>query len=67
MHTLSARALKMLDQSAENFKEGLASSTIDLTPFRHLADKTGSNARIKLSGFPSAKPKTVRSKPKTRS
>jgi hypothetical protein len=33
-HALSARALKMLDQSAENLKKGIASLPIDLTPFR---------------------------------
>jgi hypothetical protein len=66
-HALSARVLKMLDQSAENLKKGLASPPIDLTPFRHPDDKTGSYARIKLSGFPSAKPKTVHSKPKSKS
>ena len=31
---LSARVLKMLDQSAENLKQGMASPPIDLTPFR---------------------------------
>jgi hypothetical protein len=31
---LSARTLKMLDQSAENLKKGIASPAIDLTPFR---------------------------------
>ena len=30
---LSARVLKMLDQSAENLKKGVASPPIDLTPF----------------------------------
>ncbi len=32
--TLSPRVLKMLDQSAENLKKGVASPQIDLTPFR---------------------------------
>jgi hypothetical protein len=31
---VSPRVLKMLDQSAENFKNGVASPPIDLTPFR---------------------------------
>jgi hypothetical protein len=31
---MSPRALKMLEQSADNLKQGLASSPIDLTPFR---------------------------------
>jgi hypothetical protein len=31
---VSARVLKMLDQSAQNLKKGLASPPIDLTPFR---------------------------------
>jgi len=56
----------MLDQSAENFKKGLASPPIDLSPFRHPEDKTGSYTRTELSGFPLAKPKTVHSKPKTK-
>jgi hypothetical protein len=30
---VSARVLKMLDQSAENLKKGMASSPLDLTPF----------------------------------
>jgi hypothetical protein len=30
---VSARVLKMLDQSAENLKKGVASLPIDLTPF----------------------------------
>jgi hypothetical protein len=34
LRAVSARVLKMLDQSAENFKKGLASQPIDLTPFR---------------------------------
>ena len=32
-NAVSSRALKMLDQSAANFKKGLASAPIDLTPF----------------------------------
>jgi hypothetical protein len=32
---VSARVLKMLDQSAENLKKGVASLPVDLTPFRH--------------------------------
>ena len=32
-NAVSTRALKMLDQSAANFKKGLASAPIDLTPF----------------------------------
>ena len=31
---VSVRVLKMLDQSAENLKKGLASPPVDLTPFR---------------------------------
>ena len=31
---VSDRVLKMLDQSAENLKKGIASPPIDLTPFR---------------------------------
>lgn len=31
---ISARVLKMLDQSAENLKNGVASPPIDLTPFQ---------------------------------
>ncbi len=31
---VSPRVLKMLDQSAENFKKGVASPPIDLSPFR---------------------------------
>jgi hypothetical protein len=31
---VSARVLKMLDQSAENLKKGIASPPIDLTPYR---------------------------------
>ena len=31
---VSPRVLKMLDQSAENMKKGVASPPIDLTPFR---------------------------------
>jgi hypothetical protein len=31
--SVSARVLKMLDQSAENLKKGVASLPIDLTPF----------------------------------
>jgi hypothetical protein len=31
---VSPRVLRMLDQSAENLKKGLASPPIDLTPFR---------------------------------
>jgi hypothetical protein len=31
---VSARVLELLDQSAENLKKGLASTPIDLTPFR---------------------------------
>jgi hypothetical protein len=31
---VSPRVLKMLDQSAENLKKGVASPPIDLTPFR---------------------------------
>src|SRR5437588_13105970 len=33
LHSVSARVLKMLDQSAENLKKGIASPPIDLTPF----------------------------------
>ena len=32
-HAISARSLKMLDQSAANLKKGLASAPIDLSPF----------------------------------
>lgn len=32
--TVSPKVLKMLDQSAENFKKGIVSAPIDLTPFR---------------------------------
>lgn len=31
---ISARVMKMLDQSAENLEKGVASPPIDLTPFR---------------------------------
>ncbi|HWQ93048.1 MAG TPA: hypothetical protein VN673_15335 [Clostridia bacterium] len=31
--SIPARVLKMLDQSAENLKKGIASPPIDLTPF----------------------------------
>jgi hypothetical protein len=34
LQAVSPRVLKMLDQSAENLKKGLASPPIDLTPFR---------------------------------
>jgi len=33
-HAVSPRVLKMLDQSAENLKKGVASPPIDLTPFQ---------------------------------
>jgi hypothetical protein len=33
-HAVSARVLKMLDESAANFKKGIASPPIDLAPFR---------------------------------
>ena len=31
---ISARVMKMLDQSAENLKKGVASPPVDLTPFQ---------------------------------
>jgi hypothetical protein len=31
---ISARVMKMLDQSAENLKKGVGSPPVDLTPFR---------------------------------
>jgi len=34
LKAVSPRVLKMLDQSAQNLKKGLASPPVDLTPFR---------------------------------
>jgi sulfite reductase beta subunit-like hemoprotein len=36
---ISSRVLKMLDQSAENLKKGVASPPVDLTPFQGVSGK----------------------------